>query len=55
MNLEPRFHTEHLKIIKRFISSKVAEAHSDGVVIGVSGGLDSAVVLKLSSMIFPKT
>jgi NAD+ synthase len=36
------------KTIERFISSYVAKSGSKGLVIGLSGGLDSAVVLKLS-------
>jgi NAD+ synthase len=36
------------KTIERFISTYVAKSGSKGLVIGLSGGLDSAVVLKLS-------
>jgi NAD+ synthase len=35
------------KKIERFISSYVSESSAKGVVIGLSGGLDSSVVLKL--------
>ena len=34
-------------ILKRFILDKVEESGASGVVLGLSGGLDSAVVLKL--------
>jgi NAD+ synthase len=36
------------KTIERFISSYVGKSGSKGLLIGLSGGLDSAVVLKLS-------
>ncbi len=36
-----------LKIIKEFIRDKVEKTGAEGVVLGLSGGLDSAVVLKL--------
>jgi len=36
-------------VIRNFIISKVESAFVDGVVVGLSGGLDSAVVLKLCS------
>jgi NAD+ synthase len=52
MSLEPKFDQEHLQVIKQYITAKVTEAIADGVVIGVSGGLDSAVVLKICTMIF---
>lgn len=53
MNLNIKFRPEDLVVIKQFITSKVAEANAKGVVIGVSGGLDSSVVLKISTDIFP--
>jgi NAD+ synthase len=51
MNLEPIFRDEFQTVIKQFISAKVTEAGADGVVIGVSGGVDSAVILKLSTIV----
>lgn len=54
MILEPKFREEFLPVIKQFIKSKVSEAHAEGVVIAFSGGLDSAVVLKTSTLIIPK-
>ena len=35
------------KIITKFIKEKVSGANADGIVIGISGGIDSAVVAKL--------
>jgi NAD+ synthase len=35
--------------IQQFISTYVSESHTKGLVIGLSGGLDSSVVLKLSA------
>jgi NAD+ synthase len=52
MNLEIEFNEEHLQIIKQFIIAKVADARSNGVVFGVSGGLDSAVVFYICHQIF---
>lgn len=40
----PKLRDDAEEIIKKFIRMKVDEAESSGVVIGVSGGLDSAVV-----------
>ena len=38
---------ENIKIIKEFIKDKVKKTSADGVVLGLSGGLDSSTVLKL--------
>lgn len=54
MNIEPMYREEFLPVIKQFIKSKVTEAHADGVVIAFSGGLDSTVVLKVTTLIVPK-
>ncbi len=53
MSLKPRFSTEQLTVIKQFITSKMSDAKANGVVIGVSGGIDSAVVLKICTLILP--
>ncbi len=45
--LRPSFKHESLDVIHSFIIQKVEESKADGVVIGLSGGLDSAVVTKL--------
>ena len=45
----PALNSEHtVKIIVEFIKTRVSEAKSNGIVIGVSGGIDSAVVLTLA-------
>lgn len=38
---------EYLDVIKKFIKDYKESAHSDGFVLGVSGGIDSALVLAL--------
>jgi NAD+ synthase len=43
----PKITTEDVNELKRFISETVAKANAKGVVIGLSGGIDSAVVTKL--------
>jgi NAD+ synthase len=50
--LDVKFNPEHLQVIKQFITLKVKESGSAGVVFGLSGGIDSAVVLKLSTSVF---
>ncbi|UCF07738.1 MAG: NAD+ synthase [Thermoplasmata archaeon] len=42
-----KFNPESVDIIHSFIKQKMDESNADGVVIGLSGGLDSAVVTKL--------
>ena len=37
-----------LDIINNFIKTRVKDANSDGVILGLSGGIDSAVTLSLS-------
>jgi len=45
----PPLNSEHTaKIISDFIKTRVSEAKAKGVVIGISGGIDSAVVLTLA-------
>lgn len=39
---------EEIKLIKKFIADKVEKTDTGGVVLGLSGGLDSTTVLKLS-------
>ena len=48
MNLTPTYQTEHRTIITRFIANKLREAGASGVVLGLSGGLDSAVTAALA-------
>jgi NAD+ synthase len=52
-SLEVKYRDEFLTVIENFIKAKVADANATGVVIGVSGGLDSALVLKISTKIYP--
>lgn len=47
MNLRPKFDIQAIDVIEHFIKSKVNESRANGVVIGLSGGLDSATVTKL--------
>jgi NAD+ synthase len=47
MRLQPKFKKESIAVIHSFIQQKVDEAKAKGVLIGLSGGLDSAVVTKL--------
>ncbi len=46
-HLKPKFKAESVDIIHSFIKQKIEEAKAEGVVIGLSGGLDSAIVTKL--------
>tara|TARA_Y100001970_G_scaffold292440_1_gene433736 strand:- start:254 stop:1057 length:804 start_codon:yes stop_codon:yes gene_type:complete len=41
-------HSDTLDIVTNFIRTRVNEAKADGVVLGLSGGIDSAVTLSLS-------
>jgi NAD+ synthase len=45
--LSPKFKSESVDIIHSFIKQKLEDSGASGVVIGLSGGLDSAVVTKL--------
>jgi NAD+ synthase len=45
--LSPRYEPEMTEVITRFIAHRVELAQARGVVIGISGGLDSAVVAAL--------
>ncbi len=49
MALTPRFREEFAGAIKMFIRDKVRDAGAKGVVVGLSGGLDSAVVATISA------
>lgn len=46
-SLRPKFKSESVEVIHSFIKQKIEEAMVKGVVIGLSGGLDSAIVTKL--------
>ena len=43
----PNITAEDVNSLKKFIKDSVARARAKGVVIGLSGGIDSAVVTKL--------
>lgn len=45
--LVPRFREDHVGIVRSFIAHVVEESGRRGVVLGLSGGLDSALVAKL--------
>ncbi|MFP4170247.1 MAG: NAD+ synthase [Methanomassiliicoccales archaeon] len=45
--MRPRLNDDAEPAIKEFIRSKVEETSSEGVVVGLSGGIDSALVSKL--------
>src|SRR5207245_7862209 len=45
--LVPRFKEEHVFILQAFIVHSIRESGRKGVVLGLSGGVDSALVAKL--------
>lgn len=45
---------KYLDYLVDFIKEKVAEAHCEGVIVGISGGIDSAVVAGLAKKAFPQ-
>ncbi len=47
MDLRPKFREEHVKAIGAFISHHLEESGRKGLVLGMSGGLDSTLVAKL--------
>ena len=49
MGLSPKYRDEFARAIEGFIQDKVRDARARGVVLGLSGGLDSAVVAALSA------
>lgn len=48
-NMKPKWRDEDADVIRLFIKEFVYEAHAKGVVIGLSGGVDSSVVSMLCS------
>ncbi len=44
---------EYLNYLVKWIQEIVKQAHADGVIIGISGGIDSAVVGALAKQAFP--
>lgn len=49
MGLSPKYRSEFATVIETFIRDKVMDAGAKGVVLGLSGGLDSAVVAAMSA------
>jgi NAD+ synthase len=49
MALSPKYSDESVIVIETFIRDKVKDAGATGVVLGLSGGLDSAVVAAMSA------
>lgn len=47
MVLRPTFHEESVDVVRSFLRHHVRESGRQGVVVGMSGGLDSSVVAKL--------
>ena len=47
INIPGKDHEKTAKIISRFIEDKVEESQTSGVVIGLSGGLDSSTTAYL--------
>jgi NAD+ synthase len=55
MSLTPKFNVdEAIRVIKLFMKTYVENAKSDSVVLGLSGGVDSAVVAVLCQQVFGK-
>jgi NAD+ synthase len=48
MGLSPKYRSEFAIVIETFIRDKVRDAGAKGVILGLSGGLDSAVVAAMS-------
>ncbi len=49
MALSPKYSDESVVVIETFIRDKVRDARAKGVVLGLSGGLDSAVIAAMSA------
>jgi NAD+ synthase len=49
MALRPKFKEEMVSVVTMFIEDSVEQSGMDGVVIGMSGGLDSSIVAKLAA------
>ncbi len=47
VDLVPKFREDHVALIESFIAHQVASSGREGVVLGLSGGVDSALVAKL--------
>jgi NAD+ synthase len=49
MPLRPKFREEMVSVVKTFISDSLEQSGMNGVIIGMSGGLDSSILAKLSA------
>lgn len=49
MSLKPKFREEMVDVVSTFIKDSVKQSGTKGVVIGMSGGLDSSLLAKLAS------
>lgn len=49
MPLRPKFREETVSVVKTFIRDSLEQSGKNGVVIGLSGGLDSSLLAKLSA------
>ncbi len=47
VELVPKFREEHVPLIEAFIAHQLEASRRDGIVLGMSGGVDSALVAKL--------
>ena len=47
MDLRPKFKEEHVQAIESFLSHHLEQSGRTGVVLGMSGGLDSSIVARL--------
>ena len=49
MGLRPKFRKEYVKVIERFLQDYLSKSGSEGIVVAMSGGLDSSVVAALAA------
>jgi NAD+ synthase len=49
MPLRPKFREEMVSVVTTFLRDSVEQSGMDGVIIGMSGGLDSSIVAKLAT------
>ncbi|RIV16892.1 NAD(+) synthase [Mycoplasmopsis gallopavonis] len=46
---------QYLTVIQKFLKDKVKEAKADGVVVGISSGIDSSLVYAIAKSVFPNS
>ncbi|UUD35841.1 NAD(+) synthase [Mycoplasmopsis citelli] len=44
---------KYLETIKKFLKTKVKNANAQGVIVGISGGIDSSLVYTIAKQVFP--